>query len=88
MIYDDKLVDTEFNKSIGIVLRQKRIEKNMSLKDLSKKINNKVSRQTLDKYETGNSKIRHNIFIDLCNVYNTKPEDLLDEIIVNYIKHK
>lgn len=86
MVYDDKLVDTDFNRSIGIILRRKRLEKNWSLNTLAKKINEKVSRQTLCNYETGNSKIRHNIFIDLCNIYNINPEDLMDEIIVNYLK--
>lgn len=37
MVYDDKLVDTDFNKVIGDVLKEKRLEKNWSLLELSRK---------------------------------------------------
>ena len=37
MVYDDKLVDTDFNKVIGDVLKEKRLEKNWPLLELSRK---------------------------------------------------
>ena len=40
MVYDDKLVDTDFNKIIGSVLKKKRMEKNLSLLELSRKLKN------------------------------------------------
>ena len=58
MKYDEKLVDTEFNIIIGEILKNKRIEKGWSLLELSKKLNCKVSRQTLFHYENGKTKIR------------------------------
>lgn len=86
MVYDDKLVDTEFNKIIGQTLKEKRIERGWSLLELSRKLNNKVSRQTLFHYENGETKIRRNIFIDLCKVYVISPDTLLDEIIIKYMR--
>ncbi len=86
MVYDDKLVDTDFNIIIGKVLKEKRIEKGWSLLELSRKLKNKVSRQTLFHYENGETKIRRNIFIDLCKIYNIEPDDLLDEITIKYMR--
>lgn len=87
MVYDDKLVDTDFNKVIGNVLKEKRTEKGWSLLELSKKLNS-VTRQTLFHYENGETKIRRNIFIELCKVYNIEPDTLLDEITIKYMRKK
>lgn len=87
MVYDDKLVDTDFNKVIGKVLKEKRTEKGWSLLELSKKLNS-VTRQTLFHYENGETKIRRNIFIELCKVYNIEPDTLLDEITIKYMRKK
>jgi transcriptional regulator with XRE-family HTH domain len=86
MVYDDKLVDTDFNKVIGDVLKEKRLEKNWSLLELSRKMDNKISRQTLFHYENGDTKIRRNIFIEICKVYNISPDNLLDEILIRYMR--
>lgn len=88
MVYDDKLVDTEFNKVIGQILKEKRTERGWSLLELSKKLNGKVSRQTLFHYENGETKIRRNLFIDLCIVYAISPDALLDEILIRYMRKK
>lgn len=88
MVYDDKLVDTDFNKVIGDVLKKKRLEKGWSLLELSRKLDNKISRQTLFHYENGDTKIRRNIFIDLCKIYNVDPDNLLDEITITYMRNK
>lgn len=88
MVYDDKLVDTDFNRVIGDVLKEKRLDKGWSLLELSKKLNNKISRQTLFHYENGETKIRRNIFIEICKVYNIEPDNLLDEITIKYMRKK
>lgn len=85
---DDKLVDTEFNQVIGKVLKDKRIEKGWSLLELSKRLENKITRQTLFHYENGETKIRRNIFIDICKIYNIEPDKLLDEILMKYMRNK
>lgn len=88
MVYDDKLVDTDFNKVIGDVLKEKRINKGWSLLELSKRMKNKISRQTLFHYENGETKIRRNIFIEICKVYNIDPDSLIDEITIKYMRNK
>lgn len=88
MIYDDKLVDTDFNKVIGDVLKEKRVAKGWSLLELSRKMNNKVSRQTLFHYENGETKIRRNIFIEICKAHNIDPDSLIDEITIKYMRNK
>ena len=42
MIKDDKLVDTDFNLYIGKRLKKYRLEHNLSLLALAKKLNNKI----------------------------------------------
>lgn len=86
MLCDDKLVDTDFNLVIGKVLKEKRLEKGWSLLELSNKLNKRITRQTLFHYENGETKIRRNVFIDICNVYCIEPDDLLKEIMSRYIK--
>lgn len=87
MIYDDKLVDTDFNEVIGKVLKEKRLDKKWSLLEVSRKLK-KVSRQTIFHYENGDTKIRRNIFVDLCKLYEVDPDRLLDEVLVEYMKTK
>lgn len=88
MVYDDKLVDTDFNKVIGEVLKEKRLEKNWSLLEMSRKLNNKISRQTLFHYENGDTKIRRNIFVDICKIFCIDPDTLIDEITIKYMRKK
>ena len=84
---NDKYIDTNFNLVVGNVLKKKREEKNISLEELSAKINFKVKRQALFYYETGRSKIKVNTFIDICNALNLNPNDIFDEINIKYIKN-
>lgn len=83
---DDKLVDTDFNIVIGNVLKEKRLEKGWSLLELARKMNNKITRQTLFHYENGETKIRRNIFIEICKVYCVEPDELLKEIMDKYMR--
>lgn len=85
---DDKLVDTDFNIVIGNVLKEKRLEKGWSLLELARKMNNKITRQTLFHYENGETKIRRNIFIEICKVYRVEPDELLKEIMDKYMREK
>lgn len=87
MKYDNKLVDTDFNLIIGETLKKQRLAKGWSLLELSKKLNCKVSRQTLFHYENGKTKIRRNIFIDICRVYGIDENDFLNDIIIEYLKY-
>lgn len=87
MIHKDAYMDSLLNKIIGETLKKYREKNNLSLEELSNKIGNKVSRQTLSTYETGRSKIKTSMFIDICNALGVNADDLLEEINIKYIKH-
>lgn len=87
MIYKDSYMDSLLNKIIGETLKKYRELKGYSLEELSNKIDNKVSRQTLSTYEFGRSKIRISMFIDICNALGVNPNDMLEEISMKYFKN-
>lgn len=81
---DSELLDTFLNISAGEVIKEIRKEKNLSLADVESKTD-MFSRQTLNKYELGKSKIRMNTFFELARIYNIEPKDLYDKINMRYI---
>ena len=83
----DELLDKEFNRIVGEVLKKKRERKGYSLQELSNKINNKVSRQTLNKYENNLSNIRNGVFISICQALGESPADIFEEISLRYMKY-
>ena len=87
MIHKDAYMDSLLNKIIGETLKKYREKNNLSLEELSNKIGNKVSRQTLSTYETGRSKIKITMFIDICAALGVNANDLLEEINIKYIKN-
>lgn len=87
MIYKDIYIDSSFNKIVGLQLKKIREDNNVSLEELSNKLNNKLSRQTLSTYETGRSKIKVSVFIDICNALGYNPEEVFDEINMKYFKN-
>lgn len=87
MINGNDYVDASFNSTVGSVLKKEREKQNISLEELSKKIDYKVKRQTLFYYETGRSKIKVSTFIDICKALHLNPEDVFDEINMKYFKN-
>lgn len=87
MIHKDSYMDSLLNKIIGETLKKYRELKGYSLEELSNKINKKVSRQTLSTYETGRSKIKINMFEDICNALGVVPGEVLEEISIKYVKN-
>ena len=87
MIHKDSYIDSDFNKTVGIVLKQIREKQNMSLEDLSNRMQNKVSRQTLSTYEFGRSKIKISVFIDICKALGLNPDEVFEEINMKYFKN-
>ena len=87
MIHKDIYMDSLLNKIIGETLKKYRELKGYSLEELSNKINNKVSRQTLSTYETGRSKIRIEMFQNICNALGVVPQEVLEEISIKYVKN-
>lgn len=86
MIYKDIYIDSSFNKIVGLQLKKIREDNNVSLEELSNKLNNKLSRQTLSTYETGRSKIKVSVFIDICNALGYSPDEVFEEINIRYLK--
>ena len=87
MIYKDRYMDSMLNKVIGDVLKKCREEKNLTLEQLSNKLNNKVSRQTLSTYEMGRSKIKISMFIEICEALQLDPNEVFEEINMKYFKN-
>ena len=86
MIHKDRYMDSLLNKIIGESLKKARENKGMSLEQLADRLN-RVSRQTLSTYETGRSKIRIDMFLDICHVLGINANELFDEINIRYIKN-
>lgn len=87
MIHKDSYMDSLLNKIIGEVLKKYREQKGYSLEELSNKIENKVSRQTLSTYEFGRSKIKISMFVEICEALGVNPNEVLEEINYKYIKN-
>lgn len=87
MIYKDRYMDSMLNKIIGDTLKKYRESKNMTLEQLSNKLNNKVSRQTLSTYETGRSKIKISMYLAICEVLQLDPSEVFDEINIKYFRN-
>ena len=83
----DELLDKEFNRVVGEVLKSKRERKGYSLQELSNRIGNKVSRQTLNKYENNLSNVRHGTFIAICEALGEYPPDVFEEISLKYMRY-
>ena len=87
MLYKDRYMDSMLNKIIGDTLKKYREEKNLSLEQLSNKLNNKVSRQTLSTYENGRSKLKISMFFDICKALQVDPNEVFEEINMKYFKN-
>lgn len=83
----DDLLDKEFNRIVGEVLKNKRERKGYSLQELSNKMNKKVSRQTLNKYENNTSNVRNGTFIAICEALGEYPPDVYEEISLKYMRY-
>lgn len=81
---ESELLDTFLNKSAGEVIKEIRKERKLSLADVENKTD-MFSRQTLNKYELGKSKLRMNTFFELAKIYNIEPKELYEKINMRYI---
>ena len=80
-----ELLDNYLNQAISEVLKELRESRNWSYTDLANKLNNIVSRQTLNNYELGKTKLRMNMFMELAKAYNLEPKELYEKINMRYI---
>lgn len=86
MIHKDSYMDSTLNKIIGETIKKEREKKQLTLEQLANKIN-KVSRQTLSTYETGRSKIKISMFLEICKALDLDPQEMFDEINMKYFKN-
>ncbi len=82
---ESALIDSYLNQAIAEVLKELREERNWSYSELANKMKNVISRQTLNNYELGKTKLRMNMFCELAKAYNLEPKDLYQMINVRYI---
>ena len=82
---ESDLLDTYLNQAIAEVLRELRESHNLSYSELANKMTKKVSRQTLNNYELGKSKLRMNMFMEFAKVYHLEPRELYEKINMRYI---
>ena len=82
---DSELLDTYLNQAVAEILKELRESYNWSYTDLANKLSNKVSRQTLNNYERGKTKLRMNMFFELAKVYHLEPKELYEKINMRYI---
>ena len=68
--------DKAYYRSLGDQLRRAREAKKMSLQQLSDAIGSKKSRQTIMRYELGQSRIPNDEFNAICNVLGLDPAEV------------
>lgn len=82
---ESKLIDSYLNQSVAEILKELRLSKNWSYTDLANKMKNVISRQTINNYELGKTKLRMNMFFEFAKVYNLDPKELYEKINMRYI---
>lgn len=65
-----------FRRNLGVVLRQRRLEMNLSQEDLAWAV--EVTQGTISNYESGRSEVPLSILIGMCEQLQLDPNDLLD----------
>lgn len=82
---ESKLIDSYLNQSVAEILKELRLSRNWSYTDLANKMKNIISRQTINNYELGKTKLRMNMFFEFAKVYNLDPKELYEKINMRYI---
>lgn len=82
---NSKLIDSYLNQSVAEILKELREEKGWSYTDIARRMKNIVSRQTINNYELGKTKLRMDMFVEFAKVYNLKPKELYEKINMRYI---
>lgn len=81
---DDNL-DYQLNKIASNVIKEKRNKKGISLDELSNKLNNIVTKQSLFRYENNEARMKNKIFKRICIALGENPADVWDEINNKFI---
>ena len=79
-----KYVDDDFNEVVGLVLREKRIQKGYSLSQLGEKVGS--TKQNLQRYEKSLIRLKVDMFNKICKELELSPNEILDEINLKCIQ--
>lgn len=79
-----KYVDDDFNEVVGLVLREKRIQKGYSLSQLGEKVGS--TKQNLQRYEKALIRLKADMFNKICRELELSPNETLDEINLKCIQ--
>ena len=79
-----KYVDDDFNEVVGLVLREKRIQKGYSLSQLGEKVGS--TKQNLQRYEKALIRLKVDMFNKICKELGLSPNEILDEINLKCIQ--
>lgn len=77
---NDENLDFRLNKIASNVIKEKRLKMGYSLEELSNRLNNIVTRQSLFRYETNEARMKNTIFKQICLALNENPNDVWNEI--------
>lgn len=81
----DENIDYKLNEIASKVIKEKRIEKGYSLEEVTNKLNNIITRQSLYRYENNEARMKNNIFKKICIALNEDPNDVWNEINDRFI---
>ncbi len=83
---NDENLDYKLNEIASKVIKQKRLEKGYSLEDVTNKLNNIITRQSLYRYENNEARMKNIIFKKICLALDCDPQDVWNEINDIFIK--
>ena len=82
----EKDLDNNFNKTVGIYLRNAREKQNMTLEQLAMRV--RTTRQNIYKYESAMSRLKVDMFISICYALQLNPGEAYEEILERCKKEK
>ena len=77
----EKDLDNNFNKTVGIYLKNIREKQNMTMEQLAVRV--RTTRQNIYKYENAMSRLKVDMFISICYALQLNPNDAYEEILDN-----
>lgn len=78
-------INYEFDLVLGQVLKQKRINKKLSLSQVAKKLN--ITRQAIFRYERADVSMKNTTFQEYCRAIDENPIDVYEEVSLKYMRY-
>lgn len=83
----NEYLDSKLNEVIGSILKREREKQNLSLEELSNRMNNKIIRQNLHNYENARTRLKLSRFLMICEALHLDPNEIFEEINIKYFKN-